>query len=71
MRPALIGLAIGLTTATAGTRVMASLLYGVDTDDPLTIAVVALMLFGVAGLACFLPAWRITKNDPMKALRYE
>jgi putative ABC transport system permease protein len=48
---------------------MSSMLYGVGNDDPLTIAVVAAVLCGVAGLACFLPAWRITKVDPMEALR--
>ena len=71
VRPALIGLAIGLTATTAATQVMSSLLYGVDTDDPLTIAVVAALLFTVAALACFLPAWRIGKTNPMEALRYQ
>jgi ABC-type lipoprotein release transport system permease subunit len=47
------------------------MLYGVSTYDPLTIAVVAAVLFGVAGLACFLPAWRITKVEPMEALRHQ
>ena len=50
---------------------MSSMLYGVGTYDPLTIAVVAAVLSAVAGLACFLPAWRITKADPMEALRYQ
>ena len=71
MRLTLIGLSIGLVGTVAATRVMSSMLYGVGTDDPLTIAVVAAVLFGVAGLACFLPAWRITKADPMEALRYQ
>jgi ABC-type antimicrobial peptide transport system permease subunit len=71
MRLALIGLGIGLTTTTAATRVMASLLYGVDTDDPLTIAVVAVILFAVAALACLAPAWRITKANPIEALRHQ
>ena len=69
MRPTLIGLAIGLFGLDAATRAMSSMLYGVGTDDPLTIGAVAAVLFGVAGLACFLPAWRMTKADPMEALR--
>jgi putative ABC transport system permease protein len=71
MRLTLIGLAIGLAGTDAATRVMSSMLYGVGNDDPLTIAVVAAVLFSVAGFACFLPAWRITKADPMEALRYQ
>jgi len=67
----LIGLSIGLTGTFAATRVMSSMLYGVGTHDPLTIAVVAAVLAAVAGLASFLPAWRITKADPMEALRYQ
>jgi putative ABC transport system permease protein len=47
------------------------MLYGVSTYDPLTVVVVAAVLAGVGGLACFLPAWRITKTDPMEALRYQ
>jgi ABC-type antimicrobial peptide transport system permease subunit len=70
MQLTLIGLAIGLTATFAATRVMSSMLYGVAAHDPLTLAVVAAVLSGVAGLACFLPAWRITKTDPMEALRY-
>ena len=62
MRLTLIGLSIGLAGTFAATRVMSSMLYGVGANDPLTIAVVAAVLFGVAGLACFLPAWRITKG---------
>ena len=71
MQLTLIGLLIGLAGTGAASRVMSSMLYGVGNDDPLTIAVVAAVLFGVAGLACFLPAWRITKADPMEALRYQ
>ena len=48
---------------------MSTMFYGVGNDDPVTIAVVTAVLFAVAGLACFLPAWRITKTDPMEALR--
>jgi ABC-type antimicrobial peptide transport system permease subunit len=71
MRLALIGLVIGLTGMFPTTDVLSSMLYGVGTYDPLTIAVVAVVLSVVAGLACFLPAWRITKVDPMEALRYQ
>jgi len=69
MRLTLIGLAIGLTGMFPATDVLSSMLYGVGTYDPLTVVVVAAVLSGVAGLACFLPAWRITKTDPMEALR--
>jgi len=69
MRLALIGLAIGVAATIPLTDVTRSMLYGVSTYDPLTIALVAVALFGVAALACFLPAWRITKSDPMGALR--
>jgi ABC-type antimicrobial peptide transport system permease subunit len=71
MRLTSIGLLIGLAGTDAATRVMSSMLYGVGNDDPLTIAVVAAVLFGVAGIACFLPVWRITKADAMEALRYQ
>ena len=70
MRLTVIGLVIGLAGTDAATRVMSSMLYGVSNDDPLTIAVVAAVLFVVAGLACLLPAWRLTKADPMEALTY-
>jgi putative ABC transport system permease protein len=70
MRLTLIGLVIGFVGTDAATRVMSSMLYGVRNDDPLTIAGVAAVLFGVAGLACFLPAWQVTKADPIEALRY-
>ncbi len=71
MRLAVIGLSIGLIGTIPATDVLSSMLYGVGTYDPLTIVVVAAVLSGVAGFACFLPAWRITKADPIEALRYQ
>lgn len=66
-----LGITIGLPTAWIVTRTMASFLYGVRPTDPLTFAVVCVLLMSIALFASFLPARRATRVDPLVALRYE
>jgi ABC-type antimicrobial peptide transport system permease subunit len=71
LKLAMIGVVIGIAGALALTRFLSSLLYGVKPTDPLTFIAVSLILIAVAMLACYIPARRAAKVDPMVALRYE
>jgi putative ABC transport system permease protein len=70
-RLVVIGLILGMAGALALTRLLSTLLFGVTTRDPVTFLAIAALLSLVALLACYVPAWRATKVDPLVALRYE
>ena len=71
MKLAFVSVALGLVASMALTQTIKNLLFGVNASDPLTFAAIALLLVLVALLACFTPARRATKVDPLVALRYE
>ncbi len=71
LRPAIVGLLLGLAASAGLTRLIRSMLYGTTALDPLVFAVVSIMLVAVAAVACLVPAWRASRLDPMTALHME
>ena len=71
MKLTVIGVLIGIAGAAALTRLMHSLLFNTSTTDPITFILISVLLSVAAFLACYIPARRATRVDPMVALRYE
>jgi len=71
MRIALVGVGVGIAAALGLTRLLTKIIYGVSASDPLTFTGVAILLTSVALLACYIPARRAMRVDPMIVLRYE
>ena len=71
MKLALAGVALGLVASVALTRTIQSLLFGVSTIDPVTFAALPLLVMLIGMLACWIPARRATRVDPLIALKYE
>lgn len=71
LMPVAVGLAVGIAGVVAIGRVLQGLLFGVSATDPLTISIVAAVLLVVSAAACYIPAMRVTRADPLVALRYE
>jgi ABC-type antimicrobial peptide transport system permease subunit len=71
LKPALIGLVLGLAASVGAVRLVRSMLYATQPLDPAVFALASLMLVAVAGAARLVPAWRVSRLDPMQALRTE
>jgi len=71
LRPAIIGLVLGLIASAGITRLIQSLLYGTQPLDPIVFGLVSVALLAVAAVACLVPAWRASRLDPIEALRTE